>query len=291
MNRRIDAERILDAFLAPEPDRLPDRVIDAALDDIARTPQRHALRVSWRFTSVPNSLRTAAIAIVTVVGVGILAFTLRSPGVGTNTPAPPTASPVRESARPLAGGLLAGATIDSGPFGEPFTFIMPIPASNGPNEGLPRQFSAARPDLATGLIAFSGPWWSLRFVDDMPVPVDICDAESEMLPDIPATTAAVGDWLEAEQPKRASSWVVAQPVELPVDGRTALRWDLVESVEDAGCSVAVPANASLWGEMLIRVYAIPTSDDTILLIGGSDMVNFTAVSTVMDEIVRSMDFR
>ena len=31
MNARIDTERILDAYLAPEADRLHDRVMDAAL--------------------------------------------------------------------------------------------------------------------------------------------------------------------------------------------------------------------------------------------------------------------
>jgi hypothetical protein len=35
MSGRADTERILDAFLAPDTDRLPDRVIDAALDEIA----------------------------------------------------------------------------------------------------------------------------------------------------------------------------------------------------------------------------------------------------------------
>ena len=54
MNGTVDTERILDAFLAPEADRLPDRVIDAALADIARTPQRRALRVPWRFHYMPT---------------------------------------------------------------------------------------------------------------------------------------------------------------------------------------------------------------------------------------------
>ena len=101
MSGRIDAERILDAFLAPEGDRLPDRVLDAALDDIARTPQRRALRVPWRFPLMPALSRTATIAavvLVAAVGAGGLIY-LNSTGPGgiggrpTPSPTPiPTAT-------------------------------------------------------------------------------------------------------------------------------------------------------------------------------------------------------
>jgi hypothetical protein len=131
----------------------------------------------------------------------------------------------------------------------------------------------------------------MRFVDDMPITVDLCNETSTLLPDIPATPAAVGEGLAADQPRRARRWRVAEAVPVPGDVRTALRWDLTESVEDLGCHIRLPVGGSSWGEMLLRVYAIPTGDDTILLIGGSDMVNFEAVSAVMDGIVRSMDFR
>lgn len=95
MNARTDTERILDAFLAPESDRLADRVIDGALADIARTPQRRALRVPWRFPLMPASSRVtsiAAVALVAVVGAGALIY-LNSrapsgPGSPTTTVAP-----------------------------------------------------------------------------------------------------------------------------------------------------------------------------------------------------------
>jgi hypothetical protein len=100
MSGSSGTERILDALLAPEADRLPDRVIDAALADIARTPQRRALRVPWRLTSMTNSLRYAvAVAIVAIVGVGVLAFNSRSPGSGSGTPVPTlTAAPMPTAA-------------------------------------------------------------------------------------------------------------------------------------------------------------------------------------------------
>jgi hypothetical protein len=95
MNTRVDTERILDAFLAPEADRLPDRVIEATLDQLARTRQRRALRVPWRFPTMPAASRSAGIAAVVLVAVvgagGLIYFNSASRGaVGgpTTTPTP-----------------------------------------------------------------------------------------------------------------------------------------------------------------------------------------------------------
>jgi hypothetical protein len=99
MTGTIDAERILDAFLAPEHDQLADRVLDAALADIARIPQRRALRVPWRFPNMSPLLRIALVALVLVAAVGGGAVFLAGGGVGptpTPTVAPtptPTAAP------------------------------------------------------------------------------------------------------------------------------------------------------------------------------------------------------
>ena len=83
MNGRSTTERILDVYLAPETDRLPDRVIDAALADISRTPQRRALRVPWRFPTMPALSRAtgiAAVALVAVVGAGGIYLASNRPG-------------------------------------------------------------------------------------------------------------------------------------------------------------------------------------------------------------------
>ena len=112
MSGRIDAERILDVFLAPEADRLPDRVLEAALAEIARTPQRRALRVPWRFPLMPALSRAttvAAVAVVAVVGAGALIY-LNSTGPGgagsqpTSAPttAPTSAATVAPTAAPAS---------------------------------------------------------------------------------------------------------------------------------------------------------------------------------------------
>ena len=98
MNGKVDTERILDAFLAPEADQLPDRVIDAALADIARTPQRRALRVPWRFPYMPALNRVTgivAVALVAIVGAGGLIYlnSNSASGPGGPTTVAPTPTP------------------------------------------------------------------------------------------------------------------------------------------------------------------------------------------------------
>jgi hypothetical protein len=96
MTGHNDTERILDAFLAPEHDQLPDRVVDAALTEIARTPQRRALRVPWRFPLMPQLLRYAVVAVVlvAVAGVGGALLLTRSDDLGPAAVAPsPTLAP------------------------------------------------------------------------------------------------------------------------------------------------------------------------------------------------------
>ncbi|HET9681505.1 MAG TPA: hypothetical protein VFP19_05640, partial [Candidatus Limnocylindrales bacterium] len=49
MSTNVDIERTLDLFLAPDHDRLPDRVLQAALDQIDDTPQaRRGPLAPWR---------------------------------------------------------------------------------------------------------------------------------------------------------------------------------------------------------------------------------------------------
>lgn len=116
MTRPDNVGRVLDAFLAPEHDRLPDRVLEAALDDIARTPQRRALRVPWRFQSMAALTRTtgiAAVALLAAIGVGGLIYTnARTPGVGS-TPTPTPAS----TAGDVAKGIHAWARYTSMQYG------------------------------------------------------------------------------------------------------------------------------------------------------------------------------
>jgi len=96
MKARSDTERILDAYLAPEADQLADRVIEAALADIARTPQRRSWWPAWRISPM-NKLALAAAAAVAILVLAVVGYNLlpKQGGVGGPNATPsPTPAPL-----------------------------------------------------------------------------------------------------------------------------------------------------------------------------------------------------
>jgi hypothetical protein len=90
MTDQQQLDRLLASFFVTGTDELADRVIDAALDQIDHTPQRHAMGMPRRFpTMTPLYTRLAAAAVIGVIAVGAALYVIKSPpGVGTSTPAP-----------------------------------------------------------------------------------------------------------------------------------------------------------------------------------------------------------
>jgi hypothetical protein len=134
MNGQVDTERILDDFLAPEADRLSDRVIDAALADIARTPQRRALRVPWRLPNMLSRIPAAgiaAVALVVVVGAGGLIYLNSRSTIGPGGPGP-TSTPA-PSPTQVAPGITSWKTyisaVDSFTLGYPADWSVRAPAT------------------------------------------------------------------------------------------------------------------------------------------------------------------
>lgn len=67
-----DIDRVLDAWLAPGPTEMPDRVYLGVLDRIERVPQRRRLRLTGRFSTMTPSFKLAAAAVLLLtVGVAI----------------------------------------------------------------------------------------------------------------------------------------------------------------------------------------------------------------------------
>jgi hypothetical protein len=87
MTRSIDVERALDAYLAPDGARVPDRVLDAALDEIEDTRQARRGILAPRLVPTTVFARAAAL-IVAVLAIGALALAVGQRGTFIGGPSP-----------------------------------------------------------------------------------------------------------------------------------------------------------------------------------------------------------
>ena len=137
-----ETTRIVRSWMQLGVDQMPERVLDAVLDELPTTPQRRSLRPAWRSLQMPNVIKLAAAAVAVLV-VAVVGFQLlpASGGIGgpaatpapTGTPTPvpthtPTPSP---SPSVIAVGatntpLKAGTYRVADPF-KPFTISFPAP--------------------------------------------------------------------------------------------------------------------------------------------------------------------
>ncbi len=92
MSTDRDTTRIVRSWLDEGTTAIPDRVLDAVLDQVPTTPQRRPLWPAWRIREMNNPLKLA-IAAVAVVVVAIVAITLLPGSGGVGGPGPlPTPS-------------------------------------------------------------------------------------------------------------------------------------------------------------------------------------------------------
>jgi hypothetical protein len=166
--------------------------------------------------------------------------------------------------------LATGETHRSIDFTEPFSFALP----DG-NE-LPVYASF----WGKGLFRLGNGWdWRGFFVDDLAVGADICHPARGRLADLPTTPKQVETWLRSSSGLR-----VGDPIELTVDGRTALSIP-IESID---CPMWDPPSRPGTFYLGSRVYAIPTGDDLILFTATSWSVQ--DINPIADELVQSMRF-
>ncbi|MFL5725086.1 MAG: hypothetical protein ACJ77F_02005, partial [Chloroflexota bacterium] len=113
-----DIDELLDLWFADGPTQVSDRVLDAAVEQLRRQPQRRVWRLDWRTRNVNWTIRAiaavAAIVVVGLVGVRILGGGA-SPSVGAPPPSPaatPTAAPSASNAAiPRACDLMTPAEV------------------------------------------------------------------------------------------------------------------------------------------------------------------------------------
>ncbi len=130
MTRSIDVERALDAYLAPDGDRVPDRVIESVLDQIQDTHQiRRGLFAPPRLTQMNTYARAAAVLVIAAVSIGALAL---------------VAGPVRDGVgRPSASVASSPSLVPSATLVPSASAISSVPASAPPLPALDATFRSA----------------------------------------------------------------------------------------------------------------------------------------------------
>ena len=203
-----DPDRLIGAYLDEGPTVMPDRVLDAIRDDVNRTDQRAGFG-PWRTLTMSRPLLAAAVIAAIVVGAVAIYALLRPPSVGTDDPTPtPTPTP---AAFPIDGDLEIGTTYLHTGFSEPLSFTVPASVSDGRVAGDWADSQIFRfNDFEYGVATF---------YDDVLVVDDLCNPTSELA--IPATPEEIGTWL-----RDAAGLTVSAPIDLSVDGRTAMAWDV-----------------------------------------------------------------
>jgi hypothetical protein len=92
MSTDRDVTRIVRSWLDEGVTQLPDRVLDAVLDQVPTTPQRRALWPPWRFPSVNNTMKialaVAAVVVLAIIGIGVLLPKDNGVGPSVTTPTP-----------------------------------------------------------------------------------------------------------------------------------------------------------------------------------------------------------
>lgn len=148
-------DRIADAFLASGPVVLPDRVLDAAFEEVHRTRQRRVLWLApWRFPSM-NTFAKFAVAGVAVIAIGLVGLSFLN-GSGTGGGAAPTASPsATPSPSPTPSGTPTPSPVPTAP---PLTGQFPS-ERNGFSIAYPAGWStrAATEPWVSGFVDFGHP--------------------------------------------------------------------------------------------------------------------------------------
>jgi hypothetical protein len=110
MSTDRDTTRIVRSWLEEGVTALPDRVLDAVLDQVPATPQRRSWWPTWRFANM-NTYAKLAIALAAVVVVAVVGYSLLPTrgGVG-GVHASPSPEP---TAAPIPTGLIAPGTYRS----------------------------------------------------------------------------------------------------------------------------------------------------------------------------------
>lgn len=214
MSSDPETTRMVRSWLDEGVTQLPDRVLDAVLDQVPGIPQR---RAAWWPPRGPLTARTvlqfelvaAVVAVVILIGIHSLGGTSKvgGPGVG---PTPTQASTAEPTATPEPSSSTLESSLPEGTFAlaDGITVTIPAPGWYGrPGNGIlgnvPEEEDFGPEDA----------WMIGPFAGDIYVPADPCRWSTTM-PDTPATTVdEVVAALRGQASRNAS-----EPVNITVDG-------------------------------------------------------------------------
>lgn len=303
-----DPEALLSAYLADGMSVLPDRVVEAVLDEVHRSRQRAVLS-PWRTLPMLKISLAAAAVVAVVVGGGALLGAFRAPpGPGAPSPTPgatqaatpaPTPSPSPSPSPtpvlpPFPGAgprvdLANGTTYRAPHFSQPMTLTMPDVTVELGADAVATGFTYGAGGH-TMQINYPPIIIGITIHDDFRIDTNLCRPNGQTQ-EVPETPEAVGEWLHELRPGRAAPNVVTDQPDMTVDGRVAKVYDIkfgsdCDSTGHQGDVYMGDSNQSH------RVYAIPTGTDTILVITWNEGRNVPqeSVTAIGDRLVASFKF-
>ena len=216
MSADPETTRIVRSWLDEGVTQLPDRVLDAVLDELPATPQRRATwwparRLSARSTTLKFGLAAVVAAVVVLIGINTFGTSNTNVGgPGSDTPTPTPEASITEPSPSVDRSLPEGEhTIWAEADGSRrITVTIPAPGWYGERGGgilgnVPEEENFAPEDA----------WMIGPFGGDIYVPADPCEWSTTM-PDTPATTVEEVVAAVRGQASRDAS----EPVDITVDG-------------------------------------------------------------------------
>ena len=257
MSTDRDVTRIVRSWLEEGRTALPDRVLDAVLDQLPATPQR---RPSWPARrllqmNMPVRIATAAAAVATIAVIGAIAFP-KSGGVGASPTPNPTPSP---TPTPIAFPLdpqdltvtVPGTYLAGNPFQIPTTFSVPagwVVKVGGPYaaylERAPVGNGGASVALTLSQKIYADPCHDRGFLT--PQPGSSVDALAAALSSVPGFS-------------------VTAPTAVTIDGYSGKQLTLTAPASFAGCSLTADGYR-IWQLPLGGIQSFQPSQSTILRI-------------------------
>lgn len=266
MSTDREVTRIVRSWLEEGVTSLPDRVLDAVLDQLPATPQRRAWWPAWRFRDMNDTAKLAIGAAAVVVAALVGGRILATPGTGPGAPIPNRSQSPAISPTPAASvQRLGDAPLDPGPV---------VATGFGASESVTLMFT-----VPEGWVGFGGvgvlPATGTEAPDGMGIVFgevnaglfsDPCQWAGE--PEIPVgpTVSDLADAL-AEQ----TGYEASTPVDVSLGGYPGQRVDLQLPSDVVSCDSGefYPWSGSIYAQgpdNLWRVWILDVEGDRIVVI-------------------------